>query len=102
MTEIDEDGHPYFEKRWDKTKVDRKSWPFFIAINPDLDPDAGFDPDVGIEKLYNCINESSPTLAVTSAERSLKEKFAKVLLSYMSSITKPLNYNKYLIALPTL
>ena len=75
---------------------------FFIAINPDLDPDAGFDPDVGIEKLYNCINESSPTLAVTSAERSLKEKFAKVLLSYMSSIPKPLNYNKYLIALPTL
>ena len=46
-------------------------------MNPDLDPDAGFDPDVEIANVYNCTNESSARLAVSSTKKSLKEKFAQ-------------------------
>ena len=55
----------------------------FIRIKPEPDPDAGFDVDVEISKIYNYINESSVELVVNSAEKSLKEKFTKELLSYM-------------------
>ena len=57
----------------------------------------GLDPDVEIAKIYNYFNELSVKLAVNSAEKSLKVKFVKELLSYMSSISKPLNYIKYFI-----
>ena len=42
----------------------------FIRINPDPDPDVNFDLNVKITKMYNCINESSITLAVNLAEKS--------------------------------
>ena len=46
-------------------------------------------------KLQKCtVNESSVKLAVNSVEKSLKEKFAKELLSYISSISGPLEYIK--------
>ena len=57
----------------------------FIRINSDVET---FDLDVEIARLHNYIKKSSVKLAVNSAEKSLKEKFAKGLLSYMSSISK--------------
>ena len=48
-------------------------------------------------KYYIYINKSSVELAVKSAEKPLKKKFTKELLSYMSSISKPLKYVKYFI-----
>ena len=69
----------------------------FIRINPDPDPEAGFDLDVEIAKIYTHLNESPLKLAVDSAEKSLKEKFAKKLLSYMSSFSGTLKCIKYFI-----
>ena len=43
------------------------------------------------------IDDSSLKLALNSAEKYLEEKFAKELLSYMLSISKPLSYIKYFI-----
>ena len=59
----------------------------FIRINPDVE----------IATIYNLINKSSVKLAVNSTEKSLREKFTRELLSYMSSICKPLNYIRYFI-----
>ena len=72
IMQIDEDGHLHY-----KNDQIRKE---FIE-NPDPDPDAGFDLDAEIAKIYNYINKSSVKLAVNSAEKSLKERFAKELLS---------------------
>ena len=69
----------------------------FSRINPDPEPDAGIDLDVEIAKIYNYINESSVTLAVNLAEKSLKEKFAKELLNYISSVSKQLKHIRYFI-----
>ena len=95
IVEIDEDGHPYY-------KHDENLGFTFIRINPD--PNAGFDPDVEIAKIYNYINESPVKLAVNLAEKSFKEKFAKELLSDMSCFSGPLKYIKYFIEkiLPTM
>ena len=46
-------------------------------------------------RLHNYIKKSSVKLAVNSAEKSLKEKFAKELLSDMSSISKFLKPIRY-------
>ena len=75
----------------------------FIRINSDLHPVAVFDLDVEIAKIYNYIYESFLKLPVNPSEKSLKEKFGKELLSYMSSISKRLNYIKDVIKkiLPT-
>ena len=49
----------------------------FIRINPDIE---SFDLDVEIARIYNYINESSVRWwVVNSAEKSLKETFAKEL-----------------------
>ena len=46
-------------------------------------------------KLQKCtVNEWSVKLAVNSVEKSLKEKFTKELLSYILSISGPLEYIK--------
>ena len=82
VIEINEDGHPYCENDETKQKLIENHGFTFIRTN--LDPDARFDLDVEIEKIYNHINESSLKLAVDSTEKSLKEKFAKALLSYIS------------------
>ena len=88
VIEIDEDGHPYYKNNqlWQK-----------LIQNLGLKLALGLDPDVEIAKIYNYFNELSVKLAVNSAEKSLKVKFVKELLSYMSSISKPLNYIKYFI-----
>ena len=101
---IDDDGRPYYENDQIRQKLIEDHDFTFIRINPDPDPDAGFDPDVEIAKICNYINKSSVELAANSAEKSLKEMFTKELLSYMSSISKPLKYVKYFIKniLPTL
>ena len=97
VIEIDEDGHPYYKNNQLWQKLIENLGFKFTKINPDPDPDAGLDPDDEIAKIYNYINELSVKLAVKSAEKSLKVKFVKELLSYMSSISKPLNYIKYFI-----
>ena len=97
VIEIDEDGHPYYKNDQIRQKLIDNLGFTFIKINPDPDPDAGFDPDVEIAKIYNCINDWSVKLAVNSAEKSLKEKFTKELLSYMSRFSKPLKYVQYFI-----
>ena len=95
ITEIDEDGHLYYENDKIKQKSIENLGFSFIRINPD--PDPSFDPDVEIAKICSYVNESSVKLAVSLAEKSLKEKFAKELLSYMSDISNPLNYIKHFI-----
>ena len=82
IIEIDEDGHPYYKNDETRQKLKENLGFTFIRINPDSDPDASFDLDVEIAKIYNYINESSVKLAVNLAEKSLKEKFAKKLLNY--------------------
>ena len=84
VIEIDKDGHPYYGNDKIRQKLIENHGFIFIRINPDPDPDAGFDLDVEISKIYNYINESSLKLAVDSVEKSLKEKYAKELFSYMS------------------
>ena len=77
IIEIDEDGHPYYKNDETRQKLKENLGFTFIRINPDSDPDASFDLDVEIAKIYNYINESSVKLAVNLAEKSLKEKFPK-------------------------
>ena len=98
VIEIDEHGHPYYENDEKRQKLIKNLGFSFIRINPD--PDASFDLDAEIAKIYNYINESLVKLAVNLAEKSLKEK----LLNFISSISKPLKYIKYFIKkiLPTL
>ena len=104
VIEIDEDGHPYYENDEMRQNLIENLGFAFIRINHDPDPDAGFDPDVEIAKIYNYINESSVNLAVNSAGKSLKEKFTNELLSYMPSFSGALKCVKYFIKkiLPTL
>ena len=98
VIESDEDDHPYYENDETREKLIESLGFTFIRINPD--PDASFDLDVEIAKIYNYLNESSVNLA----EKSLKENFAKELLNYISNMSKPLKYMKYFIKkiLPTL
>ena len=72
----------------------------FIRINPDVE---NFDLDVEIARINNYINKFFVRLAVKTAEESLKEKFAKELLSFVSSVSKYLKHVKYFIKkiLPT-
>ena len=69
VIEIDEDGHPYYKNDQIRQKLIDNLGFTFIRINPDPDPDAGFDPDVETAKIYNYINinKSSLKLAVNSA-----------------------------------
>ena len=56
-----------------------------------------FDLDVEITRIYNYTKESSVKLTVNLTEKSLKEKFAKELLSCLSNISKPVKRIKYFI-----
>ena len=102
VAEIDEDGHIHCDE--EKFQIRQKlieNYCFsFIRINLDV---KNFDLDVEIARIYNCINKFSVRLAVKSAEESLKEKFAKELLSFVSSISKHLKHVKYFMKkiLPT-
>ena len=95
IVEIDEDGHPYYENNQIRQESIENLGFTFTRINPDPYPDAGFDPNVEIARIYNYINKSSLKLAVNSAEKYWKEKFTKELVSYISSFSRPLEYIKY-------
>ena len=80
VIETDGDGQPYYENDQIRQNLIEDHCFNFIKINPDLDPDAGFDIDVDISKTYNYINKSSVELAESSAEKSLKESFTKRII----------------------
>ena len=86
--ETNEDGHIcYDEKSLEiRQKLMENRGFTFIRFNPDVED---FDLDVEIARIYNHIKETFVKLAVNWAEKSLKETFAKELLSYMSNISKP-------------
>ena len=98
VIEVDEDDHACYGEGNDQIRqneIENLSFTF-IRINPDV-KNFKIKIDVEIAKIYNYINKSSVRLAVNSTEKSLKEKFAKELLSYMSRISKPLKYIRYFI-----
>ena len=101
--EVDEDGHVYYneEQYQIRQKLIENLGFTFITINPHVE---NFDLDVEIATIYNYINKSSVRLAANSAEKSLKEKFAKELLSYISSFSKFLKPIRYFVKkiLPTI
>ena len=102
VAEIDEDGHIHCDE--EKFQIRQKlieNYCFsFIRINPDVE---NFDLDAEIARINNYINKFFVRLAVKTAEESLKEKFAKELLSFVSSVSKYLKHIKYFIKkiLPT-
>ena len=104
MIEIDEDGHLYYENNEIIQNLTENLGFTFIGISSDTDPDAGFHSDVEIAKIYKYVNKLSLKLAVNSRKKSVKGKFTKELLSYMSSFSEPLNYIMYSVEkiLPTL
>ena len=53
MTEIDEDGHPYYENDEMRLKLTENLGFTFIRTNPDPHPHASFNLDVEIAKIYN-------------------------------------------------
>ena len=90
VVEIDEKGHiDRNQNKENERQIKIEKLPyykFFYRINPDVQ---GFDIFLEISKIQNYITKSN--------EEKLKSKFAKELLNYMSSISKPLNNIRYLI-----
>ena len=78
VIEIDEDGHPYYENDETRQKLIENFGFSFIRINSDPDPDAGFDLDVEIAKIYNKISESSLKLAVDSPKKNVCKRIIKL------------------------
>ena len=97
VVESDEKGHinrNQNEENERKIKIEKYSdCKFFHRINPDAE---GFDIFLEIIKIQTYITRSN--------EEKLKSKFAKELLSYVSSVSKPLKHIRYFIEkiLPTL
>ena len=97
VVEIDEKGH--IDRNQNKEnerqiKIEKYSdYKFFHKINPDAE---GFDIFLEISKIQTCTTQSN--------EEKLKSKFAKELLSYVSSVSKPLKQIRYFVKkiLPTL
>ena len=96
VTEVDEDDHVHYDegKHQIRQNLIENHGFTFIIINPDIE---NLNLDVEIVKIYNSINELSVRLAVDSTEKSLKEKFEKELLSYMSMFSKSLKHIRYFI-----
>ena len=103
VIEVDDNGHIYYdqEKHQIRYQLIGNLGFTFIRINPDV---GNFDLDVEITKIYNYIDKSFVRLAVNLAEKSLKEKFAEILLSYISRFPKFLKPIRYFVQknLPTL
>ena len=78
MIEIYKDCHPYYENDETRQKLIENLGFTFIRINSDSDPDAGFDLDVEITKIYNKISESSLTLAVDSPKKIVCKRIIKL------------------------
>ena len=96
VIEVDEDDHIHYDegKHQIRQNLIENHGFTFIIINPDIE---NLNLDVEIVKIYNSINELSVRLAVDSTEKSLKEKFEKELLSYMSMFSKSLKHIRYFI-----
>ena len=96
VVEIDEKGHVdrnQNEENEGRIKIEKYfDCKFFHRINPDVE---GFDIFLEISKIQTYITQSN--------EENLKSKFAKELLSYASSVYKPLKHVRYFIEkiLPT-
>ena len=90
VVEIDEKGHidrNQNEENERKIKIEKYSDCKFVhRINPDVE---GFDIFLEISKIQTYITLSN--------KEKLKSKFAKELLSYVSSVSKPLKHIKYLV-----
>ena len=85
IIEIDKNGHPYYENDQIRQELIVELL-LILTLMQVL---------IQMLKLQKCtVNESSVKLAVNSIEKSLKEKFPKELLSYISSISGPLEYIK--------
>ena len=80
VVEIDEKGHTAGNQIKIKERFNCK----FHRINPDVE---GFDIFLEISKIQNYITQSN--------KEKLKSKFAKELLNYICSITKPLKHVRY-------
>ena len=78
MIEIYKDCHPYYENDETRQKLIENLGFSFIRINSDPDPDAGFDLDVEIAKIYNKISESSLKLAVDSPKKIVCKRIIKL------------------------
>ena len=90
VVEIDEKGHidrNQNEENERKIKIEKYSdCKFFHKINPGTE---GFNIFLEISKIQTYITESN--------EEKLKSKFAKELLSYMSSVSKPIKQISYFV-----
>ena len=90
VVEVDEKGH--IDRNQNKEierqiKIEKYSdCKFFHRINPDVE---GFDIFLEISKIQTYITQSD--------EEKLKSKFAKELLSYVSSVSKPLKHIRYFV-----
>ena len=80
ITEIDEDCHLYYENDEIRQKLIENLGFTFIRINPDSNPNAGFDLSLEIPKIYNEISESSVKLAVSSAKKVFKRNVHKRII----------------------
>ena len=103
VIEVDEDGHIYYDQEQHPIlyQLIENLGFTFARINPNV---GNFDLDVKIAKIYNYINKSSVRSVVNLAEKSLKEKFAEIFLSYMPRFSKFLKPIRYFVKknLPTL
>ena len=105
--EIDEKGHIYRnqnEENERQAKIEKHSHcKFFHRINPDAE---GFDIFFEIRKIQGYIAQSNKEKLkeLDNIMKEQKSKFAKELLSYVSSISLPLKHIKYFVKkiLPTL
>ena len=100
VEENDEDGHHEEKDQIRQMLIEN---PGFIVIRINRDVKKS-DLDVEIARIYNYIKESSVELVVNSTEKSLKERFAKESLSYLSNISNHLKHINYFIKklLPTI
>ena len=100
VVENDEDGH---DEEKDQIRQMLIENPGFIVIRINRDVKKS-DLDVEIARIYNYIKESSVELVVNSTEKSLKERFAKESLSYLSNTSNDLKHINYFIKklLPTI
>ena len=75
VIKIDEDGYPYYKNDKTRQNLIENLGFTFIRINPGPDPDAGFDLDLEIVKIYSYFSQSSLKLAADSAKKCLQKNY---------------------------
>ena len=75
-------------------KIEKRLDCEFHKINPDAE---NFEIFAEIIKIQNYITKSTKQLTKKSTKEEMKNKFAKELLDYMPSTSKPLKHVKYFI-----